>query len=386
MIQLLTDSVLAITGFQLLLLVVVLLRQSTDRNLQRNLLVAFLVTKALLILRWSLFRFGAMDFQAHPYAYLISSAGFYLLAPLLYLYVRALCHRRFRLQILQLAHLLPFIGMVVLAGTYIYAHAPTASTSLTWITRISFWDLFWTGNFIQILIYLVAMIATVRIYRRQLRDQFSAVEKMDLTWLSYLLAVIALHWLFVVSRGTLGLLNAAPPTVTALLDLFSITIFLGFTTTLVIKGLGQLRLLTGLEERPRYAASPLDEASLTQLAERLRNHMRVKKPHLDPDLTLRSLSDEVSVPSWQLSQVINRVFNLNFFNFVNRYRVEEAKARLQDPARQRATILEILLDVGFNSKSTFNEAFKRHTGLTPSQFKKLNPDGGWSRLLSTDRR
>ena len=372
MIQVLTDIVLTITGFQLLLLVVVLLAQAHGPRQQRNLLVAFLGTKAVLILRWALFRFELLTTTEWLYAYFISATGFYLLTPLLFLYVRALCYRQFRLRPKHLWHLLPGLIMAVYGTLYVLAFARPEATAFVWARRVRFWDPFWAGNFTQILAYLSAMVMTVRTYRRRLREEFSSVEKWDLTWLTYLFAVLTLHWIFVVTRGTLGLAHVTLPTFTALLDLFSITIFLVFTTMLVVRGLGQLKLLAGLDERPRYAAAALESNDLARLAEQLTAYMQSEKPHLRPSLTLGDLSEGLAVPTWQLSQVINRTFHQNFFNYVNGYRIEEAKARLQNPAHQRVTILEILLDVGFNSKSTFNEAFKRHTGMTPSRFKQLN--------------
>ena len=98
--------------------------------------------------------------------------------------------------------------------------------------------------------------------------------------------------------------------------------------------------------------------------------MEIRKPYLTPSLTIEDLSTALSIPSWQVSQVINRAFGQNFFSFVNSHRVEEAKHRLSDPASNRLTILQILLDAGFNSKSTFNEAFRRHAGTTPREFRK----------------
>lgn len=372
MIPVLTDIVLTITGFQLLLLVAVLLVRGNGPSLQRGLLIAFLAAKALLILRWALFRFALFAATDWLYVSFISAAGFYLLAPLLFLYIRSLCYRRFRLLPIHLFHLVPALLIALYGALYVLAFARPDSTALAWARAIRFWNPFWAGNFTQILAYLVAMVFMVRAYRRQLREELSTVETQDLAWLSYLFGLLTLHWIFVVTRGTLGLLGISWPTFSAWLDLFSITIFFVFTTMLVVKGLGQLKLMTGVEESPRYAAAALDPGELTELAERLTAHMEAEKPHLRPSLTLGDLSAGLGIPTWQLSQVINRIFHQNFFNFVNAYRIEEAKARLQNPALRQATILEILLDVGFNSKSTFNEAFKRHTGMTPSRFKQLN--------------
>jgi len=96
--------------------------------------------------------------------------------------------------------------------------------------------------------------------------------------------------------------------------------------------------------------------------------METEKPYLEPKLTLSSLADELEISANHLSQVINQYEEKNFFDFVNSYRVEEYKERATDPAYQNFSILAIALDSGFNSKSSFNQVFKKFTGKTPSQY------------------
>ena len=188
-----------------------------------------------------------------------------------------------------------------------------------------------------------------------------------------LLAVISLHWLFVVSRATLSYFKIAPEPLTALLDLFSISIFLAFTTALVIRGLAQLRLFAGIEEPRRSRASSLPATQSAALIVRLERLMEEEKPHLQPSLTLEQLAGRLGIPPWQLSQLLNQGLELSFFHFINRYRVRAAARQLADPARNEKTVLRILYEAGFNSKSTFNEAFKRHMGMTPRDYRRQQP-------------
>lgn len=96
--------------------------------------------------------------------------------------------------------------------------------------------------------------------------------------------------------------------------------------------------------------------------------MRSEKPYLDPELKLVGLSDRLNIPSNHLSQVINEQLNLSFFDFINKYRVDEAKDILKDRS-SNDTLLKIAFDVGFNNKVSFNNYFKKLTGITPSQFR-----------------
>jgi len=95
-----------------------------------------------------------------------------------------------------------------------------------------------------------------------------------------------------------------------------------------------------------------------------------EKPYLDPFLNIKMLKKKLSIQAHQLSQVINTSFSKNFFDFINSYRVEESKKLLTKYSPQEKTILEILYDCGYNSKSVFNTAFKKHTGLTPTQYRE----------------
>ena len=96
--------------------------------------------------------------------------------------------------------------------------------------------------------------------------------------------------------------------------------------------------------------------------------MDKNKPFLDADLTLASLAKELKIPPDHLSQVINSELSVNFYDFINGYRVKEAQKRLLDPKNRVYSILGIALNAGFNSKASFNRIFKKHIGITPSQY------------------
>jgi AraC-like DNA-binding protein len=93
---------------------------------------------------------------------------------------------------------------------------------------------------------------------------------------------------------------------------------------------------------------------------------------LNPLLTINKLGRAISISPRDLSQIINESLGVDFFEYVNSYRVKEAKRYLTDTSNRNRSILDVLLDLGFNSKSVFNRVFKKHTGMTPSAFKKAN--------------
>ncbi|MFM8911335.1 MAG: helix-turn-helix domain-containing protein, partial [Flammeovirgaceae bacterium] len=101
---------------------------------------------------------------------------------------------------------------------------------------------------------------------------------------------------------------------------------------------------------------------------KLSHYMETKKPYTNPKLTLVELAHSLDMPPYVVSKVINHGFDKNFFDFVNSYRIEEFKKRVEDPQFRNYTLLSIAFDVGFNSKTAFNRSFKKITNQTPSTF------------------
>ena len=105
-----------------------------------------------------------------------------------------------------------------------------------------------------------------------------------------------------------------------------------------------------------------------EYASRLMDHMKNETPFLDPDLSLRSLAEQIAIHPNQLSWLLNENMGRNFNEFVNHYRVEAFKALAKDPAKAHITLIGLAYESGFNSKTVFNASFKKETGLTPKQY------------------
>lgn len=119
----------------------------------------------------------------------------------------------------------------------------------------------------------------------------------------------------------------------------------------------------------KYATSRMEDEEFQQYCNKVGEFMATHRPYLDPDLTLPKLAQQLNVSTHHLSQVINEMHKKNFFNFINKYRVEEVKRKIQDPKYQNYSLLGIAYESGFNSKSAFNRMFKNITGTTPSAYR-----------------
>jgi len=107
-----------------------------------------------------------------------------------------------------------------------------------------------------------------------------------------------------------------------------------------------------------------------EIIEKLENHMKVNEPFMDSSLSVYDLAKQINVPSRELSIAINHNLNKHFFDYVNEYRIKKAMEIFKNTTDEKLTVLEVLYEVGFNSKSSFNTAFKKFTGTTPSEFKR----------------
>ncbi|HEX8146723.1 MAG TPA: helix-turn-helix domain-containing protein [Pyrinomonadaceae bacterium] len=139
------------------------------------------------------------------------------------------------------------------------------------------------------------------------------------------------------------------------------------------------QVLTRADEPPpskKYEWSSLTPETSERYLRRLLQSMKDEKFYLDAELTVAKLAEKLSIPPPHLSQIINERLKQNFVDFINTYRVEEAKRNLLDPVKRHYSVLAIAEEAGFNSKSSFNSVFKKHAQMTPSEFRKAFGDDG----------
>lgn len=123
--------------------------------------------------------------------------------------------------------------------------------------------------------------------------------------------------------------------------------------------------------KQKYKGSCLDPNEARECLDKILQLIEVEKIYKNPDISLNSLAEKLSVSPRNLSQIINEQLEKNFHELINQYRVREAQEMLQASRTKHLSILEIGYEVGFRSKSAFNRAFKHFTNQTPTQFKKI---------------
>ena len=368
-----TELISIFTVFQLVILTVVILNYKKGKRLSNFLLAGFMASNAVLIAQFLLRRFGWISHEKWILVYSIGNSTYFLLMPFLYLYIRSLCYKDFKLRINHLIHGLPFIFFVMFSLFINFAYNFfRQSDTVVYIRQHIGTVEYWSHNIIlhiQILFYLIASAIVLIKYRNQLRDLYSSIEKIDLYWCNLLLVGFASMWFMDFLNWTLYIFNSSFQFISYWLLFSSLLINLTFTLIVTYKGLAQSVSFSGIQVPPKYAASKLKQSDCDEIIRRLSDYVKKEKPYLIPSLSVEDLSDKLVIPVKNLSQAINTCLKQNFYDFINSHRVEEMKKRICDERFQNLTLLALAYESGFNSKSVFNTAFKKHTGMTPKEYK-----------------
>jgi AraC-like DNA-binding protein len=297
--------------------------------------------------------------------YSLGDPTFFLIAPCLWLYTMELTGRQVKPSWRLLVHFSPFLVIIVVSlsvGSGMVASFLRENQRLLTI-------IFWITVVIQFSIYQLFIQKKWLAYQSQIRQEVSNTENVSISWVRFFMMIFLLiNISFFFSLFAVIHLNSSLWLGKSIAVIFSLSVFaLGY------KGILQKEVFNTVIPAIQEEAIVQQSAQMRQdpgLINKLVTHMVEKKPFLDPELTLSDLARELNVSRSQLSQLINDGIGDNFYNFINKYRVEEVKKLMVDPKKKNFNMLGIALEAGFKSKSTFNLIFKRFTGLTPTEFRK----------------
>jgi AraC-like DNA-binding protein len=376
----LSDILFVIVIFQLLFISIFLFTHEKGRRVSNAFLAAFFLSISLNL---------ADSFLVLKKVYLNNPALVawsiclpLLFGPLLLMYTQSILYKDFKFSRNKWIHFLPFIILgltnevrylslsrevqISMLNNIVERKVPTA---VYWSTA---------AIFLQFFIYIAASFRLIDRYKKMASNTFSDQQRNNISWLSSTILFFTACMIVAALNGFTGLTPLAKYYYLILTILVAL-IFI-FINRVLLKALRDPEIFSVMLEKesslsasmPKYAGSGLNEEDRKRILEQLKQYMENKRPYLEPELTLEQLAGQLFVRPKILSQVINESLQQNFFDFINRHRIEAAKKMLTNPADKKITVLEVLYEVGFNSKSSFNTIFKKHTGLTPSEFKKKN--------------
>lgn len=300
----------------------------------------------------------------HQTSFRIQEPFIMLVVPIIWLYVKKLNEPQFHFRRKHLLHFVPFVVVMLFSLTFVMHRTEIDDNGRFYSHTFALNIVLYVAALCQYLFYLVYMLRLIRNFKTKALNELSNTEFIDPTWLRiFLLTFLAVFLLLIVMMVIAIHKLDANYFNTIVSVVFALVIYI-----LGYKGLFQQTILPVNAEIQEKRATPeikVDE----QLLSKLLDFMASQKPWHDPELTLTSLADRVDISRNLLSELINSGTGGNFYDFVNKYRVEEIKQLMADPKFKDYTILAIAFEAGFPSKSTFNSIFKKFTGLTPSEYR-----------------
>ncbi|MFT7561376.1 MAG: AraC-like DNA-binding protein [Flavobacteriales bacterium] len=378
------DVVLLITVYECLLFATLIGFIWREKYLSNFLLVGFLLSTAAIPLD-TLISFGAgvrtWFIDSHPNWFYVFEVGYWIQGPFLLWYVRSLVYKNYSLAWSDLIYLIPFclyfshqfIGYHLLPQDFkVYLQQNydivTQSSSVFYIV--------FARELLRVF-FGVRCIYELRHYRQQISRRNSQNPVSNMLWLYLLIIGFTAIWLasLVMSVLILYSVESGVPInidvigltsnyiVCALVGVFIVLKSSMFASEQVIERIHVSSTTTTRKYR----------VSLVQVRN-IEEFMEKEKPYLDLTLTLDSLSNQLSMSPRNLSKIINRHYGYNIFEFINKYRIDEAKALLVSEDHRKTSVLDVMYMAGFNSKATFNNSFKKTVGVTPRIYRNSKPD------------
>ncbi|WP_077417095.1 helix-turn-helix domain-containing protein [Chryseobacterium sp. JV274] len=368
------ELVSSIGIFMVLLLALFLITVKAKHRLSNWLFAFFVFTNAVDALKFLQREFPVNYINLEAFRWSIV----YLVPASFYLYVLSVCYSNFRLKPKYLLHAIPFVAynLYLMWGIYFVDRA----SKIDFINGMNDMPLMQFFQFLFEFLFQVYFIASFLVIRKSRTVYLENYTNPNISVLNVLYKITILYYVlhFIVlirwlATFTFGLGEIRAWIVT--LDGFA---FLFCTCWYLFTALNNPEFFRGVDSelKPITEVVPKQKTSLLPVEEKnkeikfLKDFMVEKEPYLDSSLTIQDLAEQVEMPVKDLSTLINLYMDKHFFDFVNEYRIEKAMQILKDPSQKELTVLEILYQVGFNSKSSFNTSFKKYTGKTPTDYRK----------------
>ena len=294
----------------------------------------------------------------------------FLFGPLFYFYVKVLTKKKFSFRDEHFLHFMPFLFVILYNIPFIIKNPEAKLAAYSSLNFKHETIAILAVQIVHLFIYIYFTAKLVRRHEKKIKTTMSSIDKINLRWLKagiYLFVGVFGFMLILTVLYFLGIDKFSYMRIVVPLSVSTIICLMGYF------GLKQPIIFPNEEiklKKKKYEKSALSSSVSEEYLIKLTNYMELEKPYLQSNLTLQKLSASIGISPHNLSQIINNKLNQNFFDFINQYRVKEAQKMLMTAKGQLLTILAISEESGFNSKTAFNTAFKKVTGMTPSEFRK----------------
>ena len=292
-----------------------------------------------------------------------------LQAVFLYFYVASVTNHFPKKKTIVFAHLLPTLLSYFFLVPF-FLLPPEEKTIILQNKGKGYSELFGFINLIFIfasgVVYVFWSSYLIWKHKKNIRNQFSDIEDINLKWLQLLIYGIGGIWVIVIFFNNGTYIFTGVSIFVILIGFFGVQQRDIFSNEK--KSIKEKTTTTSAIKKEKYATSGLSTEIAEDLYKNLIEELNTKSYYTESSLSLNDLAQKLDISPNYLSQIINEKEGKNFFDFINAFRVAEFKRLVAIPTNQQYTLLALAYDCGFNSKSSFNRSFKKHAGLTPSQY------------------
>lgn len=369
------NSIALITVFVMLLLAFFLLTVHRKNKLPNVLFACFLILTAFDLSGFFSYRYFDISLDFDIFRITTSL----LIMPFFYLYVKSVCFSDFRLSGKHLIHTTSFFVGNLLFTPRVYLGTQLENNQfLSDFEKTTEVRIFHILGEVQYVFYIVLIFLLLKKYKKVYLENFTNSQNSSYQWLFQMTVFFLLAHCIFIFKSLLKYTNYR--------ELFDWSnVIIGIVAMIiscwfVLKALNNPELFKGIDsemllvDKALEPTANLEETKKTEFIDNqiqsLRSYVSKEELYLNPSLTIQELSQKVGIPVRELSLLINQQMNQHFFDFINEFRIQKAMEILKDETKNKLTILEILYEVGFNSKSSFNTAFKKYTDKTPTEYRK----------------
>lgn len=365
-----------------------------DRKNITNRLLAFhsLVWGTMCYYRYTVFQ--DVDYiLEHHYVLKFGSVVFMTFFVFIFLYVKYMCTREKKIKCNDFLHFLPALLVFCFYFRFFTLTGPEKIN-----IALSHRDIYYSVvariidyvAVVQGLFYFYYSIKYIRLYHIRIREDYSNIDRLTLNWLRYMVIIVF-------SISLLGSIGDQLYSFRLISD-----VYFDFQFFIIGGSLFLVSYYLLTEHELFYSNRPkrdilfqnkteqnvvflneaksvdkdlphLDMEYCRKVVSKLTWAMEKDKLYLNQDLSLNEVAEKIDIPRHHISVVLNKILDKTFFDYINKYRVEEVKKRLQDTSSKNLTLLAIAFDAGFNSKATFNRIFKKYENMTPLEYRNSLP-------------
>ena len=360
-------DIIILLGISQGLFLAVTLQFISNTNKKANTILSTILVLAMLMLIGRFLYVRHLNYVIFQWSLVVDSIVF-LFGPLLFLYIKRFLFKGEKHTILPFYHFIPFVSLLIISLYFVVKFS--AEEYYQYFLDDNLTSLFNIISIVMIVLnsaYVISSLVLIRKFKNSEKNIFSFNQNPLLFLYTFVIAFSICIFAWLLSKIN-SFFNSYFSFITYDIIWVAIPVFIYVIGYFSLKQPELFRM--PLEDKAKEKKNRLSDGESVLLQEKLNSLMENDKVFLKSDLTLKDISDTLNTSTNNISWLLNNVYKMTFYDFINQYRIKEFIQKVENKEHLLHTILALSFDAGFNSKSTFNKAFKIFMNDTPSNYIK----------------